>query len=453
MLFDAGLARKSEDEGPLDRLCKEPGQSVDLLRRRFAVSRPVVHATRNLLTYSSYLERSDQSAYYRRRWEQYLPAPVRWSLPLPGVRRALARDAVRQALRRFELRVRPAPSVLRHLSQLAPDVVIASPLNYWGSEEVEYVKAARALGIPTAHHVFSWDNLTTKSLLYVEPDLVLVWNQRQAREAVEIHGVEPERIVVTGAPHFDDFIADLMRPVPRAEFCARAGLDPARAFVAYLGSSSFIAADETWLVRELVGALGRHPAREIRELQILLRPHPAHARIYDGLEDARVRIWPKGGARFESSEFTRDYVDTLQHAMAAFGINTSGLLNAVIADRPCLTLLSPRYRETQAEAAHFGHLLESNVLETCSSADDCARALDRIRGGIDGRAGARAAFLDGWIRPRGRSRAAGDLAAAAIVELARGRAPSEIDVLLGLEGAPSPGMQDRPSPQRSAERG
>ena len=55
--------------------------------------------------------------------------------------------------------------------------------------------------------VFSWDNLSTKGLVHVQPDAVLVWNDRQRTEAVEMHQCRHDAIVVTGAPRFDEFFA------------------------------------------------------------------------------------------------------------------------------------------------------------------------------------------------------------------------------------------------------
>ncbi len=425
VLFHPDLTRKFADRAELNRLCIAPGQSADWILRRPRASRWVAEGARNLLTYSSYLARKRQSDYYRRRWEQYLPAPARWSLPIPGVRALLARGATKAALRRFEERLAPVPAIVRALEESRPAALIASPLNYWGSEEVEYVKAARKLGIPTALHVFSWDNLTTKSLLYEIPDLVLVWNRKQVEEATEIHGVPRDRILITGSPLFDDLLALDGSGRSREELCAAAGLDPGRPYLAYLGSSSFIASDETWLVRELERALAENPAT--REVQLLVRPHPAHARIYEALEQSRIRVFPRGGGRMGTPEFTPDFHDTLRHAAAALGINTSGMFNAVVLGKPCLTIISERYRETQSEAMHFQHLLEADVLDPSGDPAGCAATIARLLRGDDERREQRRRFLGDWIRPRGEERAAGELAAAAIEQLARGRTPADID--------------------------
>jgi hypothetical protein len=85
-----------------------------------------------------------------------------------------------------------------------------TPLVDYGSYQTDYVKSAHRVGVPVVFAPFSWDNLTNRGLIRVEPDRVLVWNDIQKKEATELHGVSPERVVVTGAPRFDEFFE--MRP-------------------------------------------------------------------------------------------------------------------------------------------------------------------------------------------------------------------------------------------------
>jgi hypothetical protein len=434
MLFHPELAKDFPTLDELQRLCEHDKQTAGWVLRRPSLARWFIEAGRNLLTYSTYLTRTDQSRYYRRRWEQYLPSLVRWSLRVPGARSILGARAIKAALRRLERLVPPERKVLDYLKEKRPDVLVASPLNYWGSEEVEYVKAAQSLGIPTVLHVFSWDNLTTKSLLYLIPDLVLVWNQKQVEEAVEIHGVPADRIVITGAPHFDELIAlkgqgsSGKNPAEeRAEFCAKAGLDPRRPYVVYLGSSSFVAADETWMVGEIARSLRGHSNPALRDLQVLVRPHPAHAKIYEGIEGDSLKVWPRKGAKLGSPGFMQDFHDTLRHGLGAIGINTSGMFNAVVMDKPCVTVLASRYRETQEEAMHFQHLLEGDVLETSQSPAECADVMERIWRGEDVKARARQKFVEDWIRPRGLEHPAGEIIRSAVELLAGGKSPAEID--------------------------
>ena len=119
------------------------------------------------------------------------------------VRRLAANRLTQRLLRLFE-RIVPADAKIREsLLACSLDVVIVTPTNLRKGEEIEYVKAAKALNIPTVVPVHTWDNLTTKDLIHVAPDLTLVWNLAQLKEAVDIHGIPECQIVITGTPIMD----------------------------------------------------------------------------------------------------------------------------------------------------------------------------------------------------------------------------------------------------------
>ncbi len=173
-------------------------------------------------------------------------------------------------------------------------MVVAGPANLPYSDETEYLKAAKAMGIPTVVPVLSWDNLTTKGLFHVPPDLLLVWNQAHYSEARCIHGMPAERLVITGSPFFDKWFAE-RGASDRHAFCTKMGLNPRKPFLVYLGSSSNISQDETWLVRALADSLARDGRPDVRDLAILIRPHPANWQIYQPLAAEGLRIWPGEG--------------------------------------------------------------------------------------------------------------------------------------------------------------
>src|SRR5688572_28585109 len=149
--------------------------------------------------------------------------------------------AVLRRLFRAAERVLPPPDeVVDVFRRVQPDVLLLTPLLYFRSHQVDHVRCARQLGIRSVLGVGSWDHLTTKGLIHEVPDRVLVWNEAQKREAIELHGVAAERVVVTGAQAYDHWFATEPSE-DRAAFCTRAGLDTSRPFFLYLCSSPFIA--------------------------------------------------------------------------------------------------------------------------------------------------------------------------------------------------------------------
>ena len=98
-----------------------------------------------------------------------------------------------------------------------PTLLVVTPLVKIGSYQADYVKSARALRIPVVFPVFSWDNLSTKGLVHVMPDLVLVWNDRQRQEAIEDAAYSAADVMAVGAPRFDRFF-DMQPQTTREHF-------------------------------------------------------------------------------------------------------------------------------------------------------------------------------------------------------------------------------------------
>lgn len=382
--------------------------------------RKPLFALRELRSYTSYLRRSAQSSYYLDRWRKYLiPAFTRVDKTTPG-RWLLGRKSLSDAIRGLEAIAPAAKNVVADLRSVAPDVVLASPANMRFAEEIEYIKAARRLGIPTTVLVLSWDNMSTKGLINIRPDLLLAWNQTHASEAVLHHGILGDRILLTGAPFFDKWFDSENHAVERTAFLRNTGLPDDKPFVLYLGSSANIAKDESWLVAKLVEGLKK--SSSLGEANIMIRPHPANARPFAELaqSDQRVVVWPPNGQLPESDSMQADFQNSVQHATAVVGINTTAMIDTLALGHPCVAIIIDQYEKTQMRAEHFRHLFKSGALNVARGMNDAVAQLEAIASGDDNCAEARLAFLSKFVRPQGMDVNAGEMVAAAVAELGRG---------------------------------
>jgi len=251
---------------------------------------------------------------------------------------------------------------------------------------------------------FSWDNLTNRGLIRIPPDRVLVWNSQQKQEAVAYHGVPDDRIVITGAPRFDEFF-DLRASTSRPEFCARAGLDPARPFLLYLCSSHFIAPNEVAFVREWARAIRRSADPCLAGSGILVRPHPAHAEPWEGatlgdLENAA--IWT------DRTKVQGDpgLYDSLHHAAAAVGLNTSAMIEAGILGKSVYTIQTAEFAGGQEQTLHFHYLLARNggLVEVASGLEEHLQHLSGALANPDATRERTQRFVESFVRPRGLDR-------------------------------------------------
>jgi hypothetical protein len=164
--------------------------------------------------------------------------------------------------------------------------------------------------------------------------------------------------------------------------------------------------------------------------QLVVRPHPRNAVIWGGHTGTALTVWPQGGRWPDSPEARQDYFDSLYHAAAVIGVNTSAFLDAACVDRPCVTILSERYRKTQSEIGHFRHLTDARFIETAARPEDAAGLIEAILGDADERASERSEFVRSFIRPRGLDQPASRVAARAVRALARGWTARRTDLEL-----------------------
>ena len=288
-----------------------------------------------------------------------LPAACQWLARVRTVPPHLL-DAWLAVLRFAERGLPIDPRVRDALQRLDPDLVIVSPLVDAASAQVDWIKGAQRAGVPSAVAVASWDNLTNKGLMRIDPERVFVWNGVQRREAVRYHAVPDERVVVTGAAVFDRWF-DRQPFRSREAFCRAAGLPDDRRFVLFTGSSAFIAdgEDEFAFVRRWVAALRSSSDPLLADLHVLIRPHPYNTAAWSAADfgDRGISVWPRGPFNPAAEDGRRDLFDSLYHAAAIVGINTSAMIEAAIVGRPVLTIDE---FATQRGTLHFQYLLQEN---------------------------------------------------------------------------------------------
>lgn len=375
---------------------------------------------RGLIDCGVYFNPKHPSPWLEKRWEKSLSRPLKKALKHTLFRKMVFGPRMQQVLSQADRLIPPDRMITRDLKRCRPDVIVASPYIYGRSLEKEYVRAAHHLGIPTIAVVQSWDNLTTKGTYNIQPDVLLVWNAPLLEEAVEIHAVPRGKIVITGAPRFDTWFATEPSR-SRGEFYAQVGLDPELSFVTYLCSSYSIAGDETAFVVELAQALLDDP--KTKELKILVRPYPSNAAVWENIVAENLIVWPPGGALPHTEQARYDFYDTLWYSIAVAGVNTTAFLEAAIVDRPCLTVVTPRYQRTQIESAHFQHLRDADFIEIAESFNEFAILLANILSGKDTKADNRRRFVREFIRPSGVDQPAAPIMAEAILSVARGSFP------------------------------
>lgn len=161
-----------------------------------------------------------------------------------------------------------------------PDLIFSTDLQ--NELDVRLLQEARKAGIKTIGMVRSWDNITTKGLLRIIPDKVIVHNEIIKQEVVRYSRVNLGRISVIGIPHYDRYSGGPTKT--RADFFRDHGfdLDKKLILIAPVGNRYIYENKTDMLVLRTLGKL---------DLNILVRIPPNDIASYSELHGARAKIF------------------------------------------------------------------------------------------------------------------------------------------------------------------
>lgn len=385
---------------------------------------------RSALDYLVYFdERFDEAKPLRERCGKFLPLYFRFFFKCFGFKNRRIRNALRAVLMACERSLPLDRSIEDYVQKVGPDILLITPLIWFASGQVSYLRAAKKMNIPTVFGVESWDNLTTKGTLYELPDMVLVWNDLQAIEAEQLHHVPSNRLGITGAHTYDSWFGWNSRD--RTDFCRELGFDPERPYICYTCSSKSIAAQELQLIEHWLKHLRMSDKRELAELQILIRPHPHNPQPWADAalsNDSNVRVWPPKGIIPLLRSDKDDYFNSLHHSVAVVGLNSSAQIEAGIIGRPVLTMINRDFPSAanQENTVHFHYLVREGLLIVGRDIQEHMEHLLKILRASDNPPDAHQTFIKRFVRPLDISRPAADAFVTKVEQLHAGYGKNQV---------------------------
>lgn len=373
---------------------------------------------------------SGHMANVRRRIAAHLPLRV-WSAVCVSTPRLAAR-VLNGMDRLLDARAQRVTGPL--LDEWRPAVVV-TPGPGFRAEDRSLLRAARRSGVPTVSVVSSWDNLTARGAVKSAADIIAVWNEPMRRHAVQYHGLDAARILITGVPAFDAYVGIESR-ISRAENAVYLGLPGAdTSYITFL-SGMLVSEAECADLRELLEALAEaYPDGGAPWVVVRVHPNedPSHFAEFRGRAGVVLN--------FEGAErATRDQqlgasprspvMNTEAHlrkaallrysAVVLASLCTTALVEACLFDRPVVAIerdrpgVTPAVQSLIASLASYTHqtdFRDSGALEVVHDVPAALTAIlralkqpDRLRqerqratallcGPLDGQSAARVATL------------------------------------------------------------
>lgn len=363
----------------------------------------VARRLRQGIDYLRFLEpRYEPFPKLRERAADRAPLALTEALRMPGTHGATLRRLLTRSLAALDRAMPRNAAMDRFLETERPDVALFASVTNPRAPQLDHLRSARALGIPTGVCVYSWDHLSSKALIRVLPDRVYVWNETQKREAVDLHGLPADRIVVTGAQVYDQWFGR-QPSQSRDSFAAEVGLPAGRPLFLYVCSALTPDPGEARFVRAWVASIRRDADARVRNAAILIRPHPERRKEWAETDWSALGPIAITGQNPVSAEAKASYYDALHYSSAVVGLVTSAFLEAAIAGRPVLTVMLPEFRIHQEGMLHFRYLLEveGGLLSVARTMDEHVEQLKAVIGGDRSWEARQQRFLQAFVRPRG----------------------------------------------------
>jgi hypothetical protein len=274
-------------------------------------------------------------------------------------------------------RLRYVPSALRARLHAEHPALVLSNLQV--EAVVPMIAAARRLRLPLVGYVSSWDHTVGKGAVYAGMDSYLVQNDVMRDDLIRYHGIDPDRVVVTGWPQTDVF----HRRRPRADYealLAGCGLDPSRPLVMVMGNTPTNAPYEARFVERLVGWWEESGARD--RFSLLFRPHPRDGRYEERFAAARDR----SGVYLQAPSYTDIETLTvlLQHGDCVVTNAGTILLDSLVNDRPAVCVLydegappGESWAAKNVTGEHYRQLMESEAFHRARSFEQVIAGIER----------------------------------------------------------------------------
>lgn len=230
----------------------------------------------------------------------------------------------------------------------SPSVVFSTDIQ--NELDLAMLSEAKKRGIYTIGKVRSWDNLTSKGLIRVIPEKLLMWNDLIKEESIRINQINPKIIETVGIPHYDAY--SRYNYLKKEDFLKKIGGDPSKRVVTvipigdrYLKNNN-VDRDVVYILDQILP----------KNYEILVRMPPGdYVRQIENNPDqfGRKVLYDRAESTAENVKLTEmvkgddeHYANILYHSDIVISGPSTAVIDAAYLDRPVILFGFDGYKNT-----------------------------------------------------------------------------------------------------------
>lgn len=274
----------------------------------------------------------------------------------------------------------------KYFSRYQPKLVFATDV--FNDMDIYLLSGAKSRRIKTVGMVRSWDNLTTKGMLRIKPDKLVVHNTILKEQAIKYNDFHRRNVFVSGIPQYDRYITGSR--IDRKNFFNKLGLDPGRKLILFSPFGGRFA-DTDWQIMEILKKLIEN--KETASAQVLVRFTPNDpVSLGNFIPDENFYIDRPGRGFFanvtrdqELNEKDMDWLaDCLYHSDTVVAGGASIGIDAAIFDKPTILIhfdgleKKPYWKSVKRflEYLHPRDIIKSGAMRSVKSVEELKEYLN-----------------------------------------------------------------------------
>ena len=299
----------------------------------------------------------------------------------------LARPIVRRLSRKLDVWLVRDRTYESYFTKYSPDLVFLAHL--FDEPEINLLREAKRRKVKTIGFINSWDKVTSRCILRLIPDKLIVFNSLVKEELVKFNEVKRENIFVSGLPQYDYFYYPV--ETSKEEFFKKIDMSPEKDLIVYASMGRAFSTSDWDMIDYLYTLVSSD--KFVRKCNLLIRFQPNDfvdeveigKRPYLKYDQPGKRFGSKRGVDWDMDSSDLEHLKNTLHYMSLIICYASSIsIDAAVFDKPIINinfeikkneslLKSPtQYYKT----LHYGNAIKTGAIDLVKNEDELIKSIN-----------------------------------------------------------------------------